>query len=193
MRLPAIACLFLATACNAQQPPKPADTPAPQASSAPKEPANQQDACAVITGTEWCGVKFGDGPETAEAKFEALANPLMRSVSDLVHDANACYMMTTVQGPGAVAFIIENRKIGRVDIGIDGPRTPEGIGVGSTEAELKKAYPSAKGGPTKYDANVTEYAVPSGAGKVIFEVEAQRVRALKAGIPPVVDYVERCG
>jgi hypothetical protein len=93
-----------------------------------------------------------------------------------------------------VSFLVEQSKIGRVDFLEEGPKSADGFGVGSDAAKMRARYGAAlKEQPNKYEPEVTDLVVDAPPGRQVFEVQDGKVRAWRAGVPPTIDYVERCG
>lgn len=189
---------LLASACA-----KPADGPAvgaPVAEAAPENiapPVSATNAvlagCAPATGEGYCGVTFGMTPQQVKDVFPAT---LIRYSGDVdqLHDSDLCFEMLADAPVEGVSFLVENNQVGRVDVIAPGPVTSDGFGVGSTVDEIRATYgTSLLEGPNKYEPDIIELTVPQGAGKVLFEIQDGAVRAWRAGVPPLVDYVERCG
>jgi hypothetical protein len=183
--------LCLLAACSQPPAAQPSSTPSVEAHASPAASDGPFAVCGPVSAAGWCKVAFGQSPDDAE---QAAAVPLVRQIGDGPHDPEACTVMTTAEGPQTLIFLVESNKVGSLVLHVAGPRTAEGIGVGSTEAELMAAYgPRATSAPNKYESEtVKDVSVPDGPGKLIFEVEAGKVRTIKAGLPPTVDYVEGC-
>lgn len=150
-------------------------------------------ACAPATAEGYCGVTFGMTPQQAKLAFPA---PLVRYSADveLLHDANQCFEMFAEEPVQGVSFLVENDSVGRVDVMSPGPVTADGFGVGDTAEAIRARYGAAlEEGPNKYEPEITELTISQGAGKILFEIQDGKVRAWRAGVPPLVDYVERCG
>ena len=98
---------------------------------------------------------------------------------------------------GGIAIMAIDGKIARVTIvsaGL-GVRTPEGIGIGSTEQEVRRAYPSSVNSPAAYDDppahDLTFWRHPNGDG-IRFEIDARgRVVRMHAG-SNAITYIEGC-
>lgn len=179
----------LATAACGQGAPPPAQPPASVAPMAGLQ--GRYAGCGPVAAAGWCGLTFGERSEGAEARAKV---PLIPQIDEAtLHDPGACHVFTTSDGPTSVAFLAVEEKLGSVSIAIPGPLTAEGVGVDTTEADLKAKYPGAKVGPNKYEPAVTDYEVDQAPGKLVFEVEAGSVRRFKAGVQPSIDYVEGCG
>ncbi|MCA1693164.1 MAG: hypothetical protein LC733_13590 [Actinobacteria bacterium] len=108
-------------------------------------------------------------------------------------------------GPDGVGFMVINGRIARVDIGTLRPemrpspvRTVSGIGIGSTEDEVKQAYPGRiRVEPAKYDPTGHDLVyVPVDASvkhlSMIFQTDGQRVTSFRAGLAEPVAYTEGC-
>lgn len=147
--------------------------------------------CGPVSGAEYCDVRFGMDVEQAVEKFN---EPLVRFAGDLTHDPGRCFEMYANGALEGVSFMVEGGKVGRIDVTIPGPATKDGFGVGSAEADIRaKLGDKVEQAPHKYEDGVIELSYPDRGGKVMFEVAAGKVRALRAGVAPMVDYVERCG
>lgn len=172
-------------------------------SSTPKAPApaavvapalnSELSGCGPATAEGYCGVTFGMTPQEAKAVFPAV---LVRYSADveLLHDANQCFEMFAEEPVQGVSFLVENNAVGRVDVMSPGPVTTDGFGVGATAESIRAKYGAAlEEGPNKYEPEITELTIEQGAGKILFEIQDGKVRAWRAGVPPLIDYVERCG
>ncbi len=99
--------------------------------------------------------------------------------------------------PEGVSFMLAGDTIVRADINAEGVHTPDGIGVGSTEAAVRAAYgdrmtvePHPYEGPTGHYLVVTD---PSRPGFLtIFETNGVTVTSLRAGRLPEVRLIEGC-
>jgi len=94
-------------------------------------------------------------------------------------------------------LMFEQDRITRITAGSQAPhaRTAQNVGVGSTDAEVRAAYPDAIEAPAKYDAppahDLIAWTTPEQSG-LRFEVNAQGVvTAVHAGGPAIL-YVEGC-
>ncbi len=190
------AMALAAAACS----PKDAVPAAPETASIEPKPelaaaeANAPlDSCAPATTSGWCGVTFGMSPQDA---INAFPKPLAKYAGDTgaAADPNACYEMFAEEPIQGVSFIAEGGKVGRVDITNEGPKTVDGFAVGSTIEAIRAKYGSAlKEAPNKYEPEVTDAAIEQSPGKFVFEIQDGKVRAWRAGVAPVIDYVEHCG
>ena len=104
---------------------------------------------------------------------------------------------------GDVYYMLEGGHVVRVEVVTPDTgtttkppiRTAKGIRLGSTEAEVKRAYPGVKVEPHPYlgPAGHT-IAVKSADGKtgIIFDTDGKTVIEMRAGVYPQVGYIEGC-
>jgi len=101
--------------------------------------------------------------------------------------------------PRGVSVMIENGVAVRADIDSTGPKTAEGIGVGSTEAAIRAAYGqhlTIQLHKYQWEAGWRYfiYIPPADSlNAIVFETDGQKVRTYRVGRRPQVEYVERCG
>jgi hypothetical protein len=104
--------------------------------------------------------------------------------------------------PGA-SLMVEGRRVVRIDIlRSDGPeprattKTDAGIGIGSTIAEVRRAYGRRLTiEPHPYDNKDGRYLVIKGlepGREIIFETYRGRVESFRAGLSGPVEYIEGC-
>lgn len=107
------------------------------------------------------------------------------SVKDQAYDPNDCQRRTTPIHPGMELWF-SNGRLTHVDISEGSPvRTPRGIGVGATAAEVRRLYPGIQSEEAMHDnppaENLIWWVVPERKG-VIFRInELGRVWAIAAG------------
>jgi hypothetical protein len=162
----------------------------------PGAPAAEQAAlanCAPVTAEGYCGVGFGMSPAEARTKFPVKLEDYSGDTS-AKPDPNACFELFAAEPVQGVSFLVEDAKVGRIDVISEGPRTADGFGVASKAADLRTRYGSAlTEAPNKYEPEVTELTLVQGPTKFIFEIQDNSVRAFRAGLSPTIDYVEHCG
>lgn len=116
-----------------------------------------------------------------------------------------CDYARGVNGPEGVAFMVVNGRIRRVDVGTYLPgmhpsevRTVSGIGLGSTEDEVKRTYPGrirVEPHPYNPDGRYLVYTPNDPALShlgMIFETDGQRVTSFRAGEADQVSWIEGC-
>jgi len=96
------------------------------------------------------------------------------------------------------SYMVERGRVTRADLGGEGVRSPirtaSGIGLGSTIADIKRAY----GKQGKWDPNAytdePDFEIKSADGRsaIVFETERGRVVRIRAGRLPSAEYIEGC-
>ncbi|MFM6933022.1 MAG: hypothetical protein ACKOUT_12355 [Novosphingobium sp.] len=110
--------------------------------------------------------------------------------------SDTCKVISSADYPGVYA-ITAGGKVRRITAGErSGVKTIEGIGVGSTRAQVNDAFPGFVETPHKYVAGA-KYLTTPGAEKgdpaVRFEMSPQgKVTAMHFGMMPELGYVEAC-
>lgn len=99
--------------------------------------------------------------------------------------------------PREFAFMFEDGRFVRYDVGTVKALAPGGGRVGMTLAQIHALYGAAVSAqPHKYvqGAKVLRVAAAQGRGVLVFEAGADgKVLRWRVGVPPQVDYVEGCG
>jgi hypothetical protein len=148
-------------------------------------------ACGPVGADGFCGVKFGMTIAAAKGVYPGKLETL--SGDDAV-DPQACLELFGNAPIKGVSFLAEQSKIGRVDFLEEGPKSADGFGVGSDAAAMRAKYGAVlKEQPNKYEPEVTDLIVDQSPGRQVFEIQDGKVRAWRAGVPPTIDYGERCG
>jgi len=211
--IPAVALLALAlAACSADRTPDdaaatPADTADAMASDPAAPPPLDQPAddvppaTAPINQTPDLGQVRMDGygdmrfGMTAEEAKEAWGGEL-KAAGD---EAGACYYLVPnwVAVPSDFAFMVENDKFVRYDVGTGREIAPGGGKVGMDAAEIRDLYAGRiKETPHKYVEGGLYLRVDDangGLGKLVFATGKDgKVTSWRIGVPPQVDYVEGC-
>ena len=99
--------------------------------------------------------------------------------------------------PADFAFMMEEGKFVRYDVGTDKETAPGGGKVGMSIDELQKLYGGAlKASPHKYTQGGQYLAMDAGdvaPTRLVFEADATgKVTSWRVGLSPQVDYVEGC-
>ena len=110
-----------------------------------------------------------------------------------------CYYLTPkwVEVPSDFAFMFENGKFVRYDVGTGRETAPGGGRVGMTTGEIRGLYAGrVEETPHKYVEGGKYLRVGDGSGgqgKLLFATGADgKVTSWRVGVPPQVDYVEGC-
>lgn len=143
----------------------------------------------------------GFGPAAFGDDAESVRMAWGRDLGDAQPDApGGCYMLqpTYMAGDAPVAFMIEGDRFVRLDVRVPGVQAPGGGEVGMAGAQLQAMYPAGlEQQPHKYVAGASTLRATDpdgGEAALVFETDAQgMVTQWRIGMPPQVDYVERCG
>jgi hypothetical protein len=134
-------------------------------------------------------VRIGMTVAAAERALGARLRP-----SDPTSDKNCSYFERRDRREKGVVYMVEHGRISRIDISEAGIRTARGIGVGSTIAQISKAYgrtisshPNTYGGEPEFELILSGHRFG-----LDFETENGRVSAMRGGRYPSVGYVEGC-
>ena len=110
-----------------------------------------------------------------------------------------CSYVVARQGPRQLSFMLKGKRIVRVDLGPRTPvRTTRGIGIGATEAAVRRAYPKGLRTERHHYVPTGHYLVFTPTQqelrnrRVIFETDGRKVTAIRAGRVPEVRFVEGC-
>ena len=121
-------------------------------------------------------------PSEARAKFPVKLEDYNGDTSTRP-DPNACFELFAGEPVQGVSFLVENAKVGRVDVISEGPKTADGFGVGTPAAAIRTKYGTQiTEAPNKYEPEVVELALMQGATKFIFEIQDNSVRAFRARV-----------
>lgn len=111
--------------------------------------------------------------------------------------SDSCTTVTSPDYPGVYAIVTES-KVQRITLGQRSDvKLAEGIGVGDSEADVKKWFAGFREEPHKYEAAPAKYLTApnaeSGDPALRFEIGADsRVKLIHVGVAPVLGYVEGC-
>ena len=122
----------------------------------------------------------------------ALAARLLVDYPD--EDSQACGMARRRDGRDkAIHYMIENGRVARIDVDDPKVTTARGVGIGSTVAQVRRAYGKALRSQLNQYSEQPDLEIkgPRGFG-IIFETDGQRVLTMRGGRYPAVAYVESC-
>ena len=154
------------------------------------------------TFVDWQGAKVGlnalgpiqVGMTVAEAQ-QASGLTFKREAN---YDTDECYYVAPASGPTDVGLMVTNGVIARFDVWEGSRTTLSGIGIGSTEAQIKQAYGNKVSVERHhYDENghYMVYTPTDDADaqyRMIFETDGKKVIGIRTGKLPEAFYVEGC-
>jgi hypothetical protein len=118
----------------------------------------------------------------------------LKSAYPLLEEAS-CFYIFPSGIVGDVGFMVVDGHVARVDVSGPGYLTVLGVGVGSSEAEVKDAYSGrVKVSPHPYmvlDGHYMTVDAPDGRA-MIFETERSKVTSFRAGRAAQVRWIEGC-
>jgi hypothetical protein len=122
--------------------------------------------------------------------------PRLEPGTDTLTMTDQCEYVSVAAAPDSLGFMVEDRRLVRVDVW--GHRTPtaEGARVGDSEGRILELYPRARRKPHEYveGSYLIVLAEPpvDTAHRYVFETDGSRVTTYRAGLFPQVEYIEGC-
>jgi hypothetical protein len=178
-----VAWLLLLAACSSPPPAKDAEQPA-----SPDTPAVSSW---TVTPRAFGTVQVG----WTVAELNAALGDTLRPTYEISDDCD--HLMPAALPKGTSLMVIQDTVV-RIDVYNAGILTPEGAGVGDTEARLREIYgaravvtPHKYTGPEGHYVTVMDPAADS-VHMTIFETDGAKVLQYRAGVAPGVQYVEGC-
>lgn len=164
----------------------PAPTPAADDTAAPAGPVSQ----ASFLG--YGDMKLGSTVDEARAAWGGELNGAPM-------EGTTCHYLWPkwISRPADFAFMMEDGRFVRYDVGTDKETAPGGGKVGMSVEELQKLYGGAlKASPHKYTQGGQYLSMDAGdvaPTRLVFEVDAAgKVTSWRVGMSPQVEYVEGC-
>ena len=164
----------------------PAPTPAADDTAAPAGPVSQ----ASFLG--YGDMKLGSTVDEARAAWGGELNGAPM-------EGTTCHYLWPkwITRPADFAFMMEDGRFVRYDVGTDKETAPDGGKVGMSVEELQKLYGGAlKASPHKYTQGGQYLSMDAGdvaPTRLVFEVDAAgKVTSWRVGLSPQVEYVEGC-
>ena len=164
----------------------PAPTPAADDTAAPAGPVSQ----ASFLG--YGDMKLGSTVDEARAAWGGELNGAPM-------EGTTCHYLWPkwITRPADFAFMMEDGRFVRYDVGTDKETAPGGGKVGMSVEELQKLYGGAlKASPHKYTQGGQYLSMDAGdvaPTRLVFEVDAAgKVTSWRVGLSPQVEYVEGC-
>ncbi len=186
------------------------EAPAPDAA-APAAEAPAADVAASVPEAAAPAMPDAAPPSDTQASFAGYGDMKLGSTVDEAKAAwggelngkpsegSTCYYLTPkwVKKASDFAFMAEEGKFVRYDVGTDKEAAPGGGKVGMSTEELQKLYNGAlQSTPHKYVEGGHYLSIAASGvapSKLVFETDAAgKVSAWRVGLSPQVDYVEGC-
>ena len=123
-------------------------------------------------------------PQLNTALHEGFAVPKKK-------EDQACFYVTATKHP-QVSFMIENRRLVRVDVDKSGVPTTEGVQVGDSEAHVKQVYGSRLKVEPHHYTDGHYLTLRSGDQGIRFETDEGKISTFYAGTFEAIQYVEGC-
>jgi hypothetical protein len=150
----------------------------------------------------WVLSQDGIGPAKVGINIDHLQNAIQEKLTYDAARSGGCSRITNKHlGPMGLSFTIESGYFTRVDVEFYGtdPRpllikTEAGIGLGSREEDLLKAYPGARTKPNQADPTWHTITVeaPDRTKGIVFETNGKTVKSMRAGDYRAISHTNEC-
>lgn len=146
----------------------------------------------------WVARADGVGPVRVGMRVGPTARLINATArTERIEPDESCGQAFLSTAPKGVSFMVEGDTIVRVDVDSVGVKTEDGIGVGSTEAEVRAQYKTlAKVSAHPYEGPKGHYITVDRAGdrryRMIFETDGNVVTRFRVGRREAVDLIEGC-
>lgn len=118
------------------------------------------------------------------------------------YEHGGCSMLTTKKlEPLGVSVVIDAKVLARINIDFfskstlpEAIKTDTGIGLGSTEEAVRKAYPNARVKPNPGDPSWHTIIVETAdhTKGIVFETDGKTVKSMRAGTYTAIAFAEAC-
>jgi len=129
------------------------------------------------------GVRLGMTLDEARTAYGAA----LLATDGLAPGQARCYHVSPAYRSGAFAFLLVEGRIARIDVFAPGPVTAEGVGVGSSAADVQRAY-AGRVREVPYFLTVE----PRAGFAIRFETDGEAVTQYRAGAPSDVQSIQGC-
>ena len=144
----------------------------------------------------------GIGPLKVGAQQEIVERYLHDKLPYNQYANHGCSTVSTQQlEPTGLSFMLEKKILTRINVDYYGtdPRpleikTDTGVGLGSSEDDVRKAYPGAVVKPNPADPtwHTIVMETPDHTRGIIFETDGKTVKSMRAGENPAINYANGC-
>jgi hypothetical protein len=159
-------------------------------------------APATAENTPWVLSQDGIGPVHIGMNTDQVERIVHTKMGYNQYRNHGCSTMTTKElEPLGISFMIEAKHLSRVNVDFYGtdPRplaikTDAGIGLGSSEEDVLKAYPAARIKPDPADPTWHTIIVesPDRTRGLVFYTNGKTVKSMRGGINPAISYPNGC-
>jgi len=203
--LPIVMAVTLLSACQRQEAPPPTADSAPLSTAASSpvaetpQPSPEPNDTAAPAGPVSQASFLGYGDMKLGSTIEEARTAWGGELNGAPMEGTTCHYLWPkwITRPAEFAFMMEEGKFVRYDVGTDKETAPGGGKVGMSVDELKKLYGDAlESAPHKYTQGGQYLSLEAGdvaPTRLVFEADAAgKVTAWRVGLSPQVDYVEGC-
>lgn len=201
--LPIVMAVTLLSGCQREDAPAPAAEPQTTATSTPMAetpaPTPAADDTAAPAGPVSQASFLGYGDMKLGSTIDEARTAWGGELNGAPMEGTTCHYLWPkwITRPADFAFMMEEGKFVRYDVGTDKETAPGGGKVGMSVDELQKLYGGAlKASPHKYTQGGQYLAMDAGdvaPTRLIFEADAAgKVTSWRVGLSPQVEYVEGC-
>jgi hypothetical protein len=140
----------------------------------------------------------GFGPVLTGMTLAEASDAVTQRFPDMDGEPGSCRMLRPHTLPAGVSMMLEHDRVVRVDVESPLVATDSGARVGATDDAVRAAYHNRlRDQPHKYNPAPWHYLIFEPAGdtlhRLVFESDGHRIRSMRGGARPAVDYTERCG
>jgi len=202
--LPIVMVVTLLSACQREEAAAPVAEPQTTATSTPMAeapaPAPAVDDTAAPAGPVSQASFLGYGDMKLGSTVDEARAAWGGELNGAPMEGTTCHYLWPkwISKPAEFAFMMEEGKFVRYDVGTDKETAPGGGKVGMTVDEVQKLYGGAlKASPHKYTEGGQYLTIDAGdvapTTKLVFEADAAgKVTSWRVGLSPQVEYVEGC-
>ena len=201
--LPLVMAVTLLSACQREQAAAPAPEPQTTATATPMAeapaPTPAADDTAAPAGPVSQASFLGYGDMKLGSTVEEARAAWGGELNGAPMEGTTCHYLWPkwITRPADFAFMMEDGRFVRYDVGTDKETAPGGGKVGMSVEELQKLYGGAlKASPHKYTQGGQYLSMDAGdvaPTKLVFEADAAgKVTSWRVGLSPQVEYVEGC-
>ncbi|HEY0860331.1 lectin [Pseudoxanthomonas sp. F37] len=201
--LPLVMAVTLLSACQREQAAAPAPEPQTTATATPMAeapaPTPAADDTAAPAGPVSQASFLGYGDMKLGSTVEEARAAWGGELNGAPMEGTTCHYLWPkwISRPADFAFMMEEGKFVRYDVGTDKETAPGGGKVGMSVEDLQKLYGGAlKASPHKYTQGGQYLSMDAGdvaPTKLVFEADAAgKVTSWRVGLSPQVEYVEGC-